>query len=329
MNHEDELVAWLRTLQAGDSLGLPGDDAAVLGRGATARALTVDQQIAGIHVPADLDAAVWARRLLAVNLSDLAAMGAQPTAALLTLAVPPAFPTRPFLAALVTACHRRGTQLIGGDVARAPTAVTTLTAIGSRPAGGRWLARSAARPGDRLWLGGPVGLSALGQRLVARGSRLRANRPTLVGLPSLSSVLERLARRALRRHLEPSPQLDLGHWLGRRKRAAAIDISDGLARDLHRLCMASGVGARLDRGALPLTRAFNTLAETLGEDPLSLALGGGEDYCLLFSLPGNDEPPTLFGARPIGWIIDGGEVELVDGSRRTPLPPTGWDHLSG
>jgi thiamine-monophosphate kinase len=324
---EEELLDWLGRLQPGTGLGFPGDDAAVLGRGAAARALTVDQQIAGIHVPEDLDPAVWARRLLAVNLSDLAAIGGRPQAALLTLAVPPGFPIRRFLRAAVDACRRAGVRLIGGDIARSTQAVTTMTLVGDRPTGGRWVTRSGAKPGDRLWLGGTVGLSAIGRRLVARGGRLAGNRIRLPDELELRPGLMPVARRALRSHLAPKPQLRLGRWLGTRRRAAAIDISDGLAKDLHRLCRASGVGAVIERRLLPLRGELTELAAALDESATDLALAGGEDYSLLFALPPRTTLPASLDGCPLGRITAGRRIWIADEEDREELAPTGWDHL--
>lgn len=331
MNREDELIDWLRRQQPGRGLHLPGDDGAVVGRGRAARALTVDQQIADVHVPSDLDPAVWARRLLAVNLSDLAALGARPMAALLTLAVPREFPIRTFLKAAVDACREAGVTLSGGDVARSPTPAAGMTLMGRRPPGGRWLRRDAACAGDRLWLGGPVGVSALGQRLVARGARMKGRRVTLPGRPELTTRLARLAREAVRRHLAPEPQLALGEWLGGR-RAAAIDVSDGLTRDLARLCRASEVGAVLDLGSLPRPAAVDELAATLDTDFHASALGGGEDYVLLFAVGPRTTPPPRFAARPVGRVVAqrglwAENAPDSDGGRQ-PLAPTGWDHLA-
>lgn len=333
MGNEEQLISWLqglqsRGLQPGSALSLPGDDVAILGHGTGSQAITADQQIAGVHVPADLDPAVWARRLLAVNLSDLAAAGAEPTAALSTLAVPPDFDLRRFLRAAVERCRKFGIPLIGGDIARSPTAVTTMTLIGRRPSRGRWLARNAARPGDSLWLGGSVGTSAAGQRLVARGARLAGN---LVSLPAALKLPTRLlpaARRAVRRHLSPTPQLELGRWLGRRQRAAAIDLSDGLAKDLHRLCAASGVGAEVEQAAIIIDNDLPELAQAVGSDALELALAGGEDYVLLFTLPPRSRPPAEGSSRRIGKITAEGTVHLVGAAGKIErLSASGWDHL--
>lgn len=323
---EDHLLAWVARTADPASRGLLGDDAAFLHLSGDV-ALTVDTQIEGVHFLAGLDPALLARRLLAVNLSDLAACGAQPSHALLALAAPPEFDRRRFFRALLLACRRYGVRLAGGDLARSRQPTAVLTLLGRRPPGGRFVPRGAARPGDVLWLGGTVGESAAGFHVAVAGARLIAGRVTLpraLRAPRLASA----ARRALRRHLQPEPQLELGAWLGRRRRAAAIDLSDGLARDLHRLCRASGVGAEVEAERLPMPRGLWTLAAALGRDALALALGGGEDYVLLFALPYGEDPPGRFRCSAIGRVTERRRVVLHHGGRRRPLPALGWDHLS-
>jgi thiamine-monophosphate kinase len=308
---EDRLLAWLRGRLGPGSLA--GDDAAVLPRGAWA--VTVDSQIAGVHVDPGADPALLARRLLAVNLSDLAAMGALPAYAFLALSAVRGFDHRRFFRAFLAACRSHRLALAGGDLATHPTATTaTLTLLGRRRRGGRWLARGNARPGDALWLGGTVGESAAGRVLLDTGGP--------------GSGAGAAARRAVRRHLLPSPQLALSGWLARQPRAAAIDVSDGVALDLRRLCRESGVGAVVEPEALPLAPGFAALCRRLGRDPLELALGGGEDYVLLFALPSRREPPARFGCRRIGEIVRGRRLVLRSADGRTrPLPALGWDHL--
>jgi thiamine-monophosphate kinase len=131
----------------------------------------------------------------------------------------------------------------------------------------------------------------------------------------------------VRRHLSPRPQLELGLWLATRRRAAAIDVSDGLAIDLHRLCRASGVGARIVANLLPLPPGFDRLATWIGSSALELALGGGEDYVLLFALPPTVAPPESFGARRIGEIVAGRRLTLEEHGKSRRLQPAGWDHL--
>lgn len=322
---EDRLIHWLRR-QPGTPL--IGDDAAVLPAGGPF-AVTVDHQIAGVHFPPDLDPAHLARRLLAVNLSDLAAMGASPAWAFLALAAPSGFDHRRFFTALLAACRRYGLQLAGGDLARHPhTATASLTLLGTKDGGARWLHRHGAAPEHDLWLGGTIGESAAGRMLIERGARFAGSRIDLPAGMERFPALRQAARRAVRRHLQPQPQLALGRWLGTQREGAAIDVSDGLARDLHRLCRACGVGAAIESDALLLADRFSGLCQTIGADPLALALGGGEDYVLLFTLPAGLTPPAAFGCRRIGTITSDRTVLLLGGGKRRELADDGWDHLA-
>ncbi len=349
---EDRLLRWLARRMPRPLL--IGDDAAVLpgvigarGAGRTmgvngARggaggsfAVTMDSQIAGVHFAADLDAAWIARRLLAVNLSDLAAMGASPAYGFLALTAPPDFAHRKFFSALLAACAPHRLRLAGGDLSRGAdrsSLAATLTLLGGKPRGGCWLRRSAARPGQRLWLGGTVGESAAGRLLVAAGARPHGGG---VRLPAawLEAPRERhlaaAARRAVLRHLRPQPQLALGRWLGRQPAAAAMDVSDGLALDLSRLCAASGTGARIDRAQLPMAAHAGRLCGRLEVSAEQLALAGGEDYVLLFTLPAGIEPPARFGCHAIGTIEAHRRLLIVDDGKARELRPEGWDHLTG
>ncbi len=312
---EDGLLRWLRSRL---DPCLIGDDAAVLPAGGPF-AVTVDSQIAGVHFLPDLDPAVLARRLLAVNLSDLAATGAEPAYAFLALSTAPGFDHRRFFRAFLTACRPSGLVLAGGDLARNPGGtVATLTLAGRCPEGGRFLDRRGARAGQALWLGGTVGEAAAGLRWGARRE------------DPVSRAVAAAARRAVRRHLQPEPQLALGRWLGLRApqdQGAAMDVSDGLAIDLRRLCRASGVGAEVWEDALPLPRRFAEICRALAVEPLDLALGGGEDYVLLFTLPDGIEPPFP-EARRIGRITRSRRLRLRRGNTWHDLPTLGWDHLA-
>jgi thiamine-monophosphate kinase len=312
---ENRLIDWLRRRLTAESGGaLIGDDAAVLP--AESFAVTVDHQISGVHFPPGLDPALVARRLLAVNLSDLAAMGARPAYAFLALAAPAGFDHRRFFTALLAACRRHGFTLAGGDLARHSVLAASLTLLGTKDEDARWLTRVGARPGHALWLGGTIGESAAGRILIERGEPKEA-----------SASLQRAMRKAIRRHLRPTPQLALGRWLSGEKEGAAMDVSDGLARDLHRLCRASGVGAEVDAAALPFPDRFAMLCRRIGADPLALALSGGEDYVLLFTLPAGTAPPDG-QARRIGKITSGRRLVLLRGGKLDRLPDAGWDHLA-
>ena len=344
---EDRLIGWLRGQLDPDLLG---DDVALLpdppagGR----RIATVDSQIAGVHHPAGLDPALVARRLVAVNLSDVAAAGGEPTHALLALSAPAGYDHRRFFAGLVPALREHGVVLAGGDLATtgepgggAP-AVATLTVLGHVPAGGEPLRRDAARPGDALWVGGALGGSAAGRHLLAAGARVRAADarggdapPKLeIDLPEgLPAGLAAAARRAVARHLLPEAQLALGRALAgaaarRGRRGAAIDLSDGLSTDLARLCRESGCGAEVEADELPVDEALAGLAGWLERPERELALSGGEDYVLLYTLPEGEAPPEGFDtARRIGRIVEGEGAVLVTATGREPLIPGGWDHL--
>ena len=180
-----------------------------------------------------------------------------------------------------------------------------------------------------MWLGGSVGESAAGCVLVRRGAVLAGRQVHLPKDFAAKAATLAAARRAVKRHLEPQPQLALGNWLSASPKGAAIDCSDGLARDLHRLCRESRVGAVVDLAAVPLARGFRPLSERVGGDWRKLALGGGEDYVLLFSLPEDVKPPADLGCRCIGRIQRRCGIELVEGDEVSELPPLGWDHLRG
>lgn len=283
-----------------------GDDAALLRpRRGEDVAVTSDAFVEGVHFRFDQETPRTAgRRALAATLSDLAAMGARPLGFTLALAAPPALELRTALAlarGLVDEAGRHGCPLVGGNVTRARHVALTLTALGGvRP--GRALRRDRARPGDRVWVTGALGISAL----------------------------ERLRKRV--RHV-PSPRLGAGLALGRsRVVGACIDVSDGLIADLGHICRASGVGAEIELGALPLRRGFAAACRRLGRSAEDLAARGGEDYELIFTLrPRGPGAATLerrlgVAARPIGHIRAGHGVRLV-GAPSGALAAPGWRHF--
>lgn len=323
---EDSLIRWLRRRLGPGSL--VGDDAALLPPGSYAA--TVDSQIEGVHFVPGLDPALVARRLLAVNLSDLAATGADPAFALLALTARRGFDHRRFFRGLLAACKSWHVELAGGDLATSPGPVTaTLTLLGTCPPGGRPLRRDGARPGHALWLGGTVGESAAGGRLVASGARLAGGKVALPpGWDAHPEPLRRAARRAVRRHLLPTPQLALSGWLRQQQEGGALDVSDGVSKDLHRLCRESGVGAAVEAAALPLPPGFHALCRVLAARPDDLRLAGGEDYVLLFTLPREIAVPREYGCRRIGEITVRRRVVLLSKKGVADLEERGFDHLS-
>lgn len=331
---EDRVLSWLR---GRPGTGLIGDDAAHLpAPGPHGWVATTDPQIGGVHVPEDLDEILLARRLLHVNLSDLAASGAEPAYALVALAAPEGFHHKRFFHGLLEVCEEEGVKLAGGDLARGPVPSAVMTLMGIVPENASPLRRDGGRPGDRLWVGGTLGESGAGRRLLERGARLASySEHAHVFLPAAARATPELmeaGRAAVVRHLSPRAQVALGRWLASRpgRPVAALDLSDGLARDLPRLARESGVAAVVDAAALPLADRFEELCAALGKDPLELALGGGEDYVLLFALPPDEEPPADFGCHLIGRLEeagDEGDVTLLENGERRPMPSIGWDHL--
>jgi thiamine-monophosphate kinase len=252
----------------------PGDDAAVIKpqRGAF-DVVTTDAQVDGVHfdrrfVPAD----AIGHRALAVNLSDLAAMGASPHAALLSLALPPSLNVATFEQILdgllaLAAVHR--VTLIGGNITQTPGPLTLdVTAIGSaRPR--RILTRAGARPGDHVYVTGSLGEAATGLHMLQATS-------AGASWPSDGCV---------GRYLKPEPRVRAGMLLGRNRAASScMDISDGLADCVRQVAGASGVGITLDGSAIPVPTEVRDVQRRRGRAPLEPALSGGDDYELFFTV---------------------------------------------
>ena len=240
-----------------------GDDAAVLAPSPGHElVVTVDTLIEGVHFFADCPPAALGHKALAVNLSDLAAMGAQPAWALLALTLPHADDAwlAEFARGFGDLARQHGVALVGGDTCRGPLAVS-ITALGQVPTG-QALRRAGARPGDGVYVTGELG---------AAGLAVRARRGDIT-LPAA------LARHAAQRLDWPQPRVAAGLAL-RGFATATIDVSDGLLADLGHVCAASGVGARLDLAAVPLPDGALAAAS---HDEL---LGSGDDYELCFTVP--------------------------------------------
>jgi len=302
-----------------------GDDCAALDLGGPDYLLwTVDTLIEGVHFDLRyLSLAQLGRKSLAVNLSDLAAMGGEPLYALLSLGWPPG---RDLAGALeygegLAACARKyNVAVIGGDTVASPPGLTiTLTLLGRAPKQ-EMLRRSGARVGDRVYVTGPLGLSAAGLEVLRRGLNLD---------PAQKDPL-------VQAHLDPRPQLAAGRLLARERLATAcIDLSDGVATDLMHLCRLSGVGARLMAEAIPMSPGVRAVADLLNRDPLDLALAGGEDYQLLFTAsPDRDEHLSQVFSQaglqvpsPIGEIVSGEEVLLISGEKEKIISGEGYDHF--
>jgi thiamine-monophosphate kinase len=315
-----------------------GDDAAVLRgrRGAGDLVLSCDAFLENVHFLADVhppDAVGY--KALARAASDLAAMGATPRFFMLSLALPPTR-TGAWLDALIKGMARAarefGMALIGGDTSQNSRVVMNLT-VGGEVAAGHALTRAGARPGDGIYISGTLGAAQLGLELVLR----RRHR-------------DRRWKGLLGQHLRPKIQLELGRWLAGSKgrlpiASAATDTSDGLSTDLTHICQSSGVRARVFADRIPAVSVPKPL-QSLGLDALELALHGGEDYQLLFTVPaaGESRIGRAYRGAPItriGEIVStkqsssrrkrssGSLIELVcSPGKAIPLTPRGWDHFA-
>jgi thiamine-monophosphate kinase len=287
-----------------------GDDAAVL-RPTPGRRLvaTTDVVVEGRHFTAALsDPEDWGWKAAAVNLSDLAAMGAEARWLLVALTVPPQTPA-PLLdrvyAGLREACRAFTVALAGGDTSAGPVLSLAVTAIGEAE---QVVTRAGARPGDRLVVSGPLGAAAAGLGLLGRGPDDRQARDLLGRFPGLAAA-----------HRRPQPQLAAGRRLAAAGASAMLDVSDGLAGDALHLAEASGVGLEVDAAAVPVAPGVAEAAALLGRDPLHLALAGGEDFAIAAALP--PDAPTA-GATVCGRFT-------ADPTRRVCRTPAGDLPLAG
>lgn len=321
---EKELIAQIRRAAASASrrrsrgsgaiLHGIGDDCAVLRLAAGDDFLvTTDFSLEGVHFRRD-----WhppesvGHRCLARGLSDIAAMGGEPVAAFLSLALPRDLPqawVRRFTLGLTSLGERYRTMLVGGDTAQSPKGILAdIIVVGSAP-NGKAVLRSGARPGDCIYVTGELGGSAAAvAQMLDRHKKLNA--------------------RYYRRHFYPEPRIEVGKILREKGIAAAmIDTSDGLSTDLAHICEESGVGAEIRAALIPRARVRRPTRKV----DLDLALHGGEDYELLFTArPGRRIPKQIAGVAitEIGRIVRGNRIFLEDESGAVfKLQPRGWEHF--
>ncbi len=306
-----------RTSDARASRQIPlgiGDDAAVLRFPAAHEVLvTTDFSLEGIHFRRD-----WhppesvGHRCLARGLSDIAAMGGDPVAVFLSLALPAQLPQKwvdGFLRGLMRLASRHGVKLAGGDTAESPGGVLAdriladIVVLGSVPRG-KAVRRSGAKPGDSIYVTGELGASALALEKMYAHPR------------------KKLLPKKYQKHFFPEPRVAAGQHLRIRGAASAmIDISDGLSTDLHHICEESGVGAQIFADLIP--RAQGTSLEQ--------GLHGGEDYELLFTSPAKRKVPRSIAGVPvtcIGTVLRSKRVTLVQAGVETKMLPRGWEHFA-
>jgi thiamine-monophosphate kinase len=309
-----------------------GDDAAVVEPERNrAEVLTVDALVEGVHfdrsfVPPE----AIGHRALAVNLSDLAAMGAAPRHALLSMVLPTSLPLADFdglVAGLAALAEQHRLHVVGGNLTRTSGAhgplIVDLSVTGTvKPR--QVLTRRGARPGDRLYVSGTIGSAAAGLRLLREDARL-------MNVTSATSDVERLVSAYLR----PAPRVRLGLMLARNRAASAcMDLSDGLSDAVYQVAAASGVGARIDAGALPIDPRARDVLSADGADPITAAITGGDDYELLASVRPRIRGRLAAAIRhggvaltQIGVCTEDPAVVLLRDGHETPLPRGGFSHF--
>ena len=294
-----------------------GDDAACW-RAEGLQLATIDTLIEDIHF--NFKNITWHElgwKSMAVNLSDIAAMGGQPRYALVSLSIPAETETDDVIElykGMIEMAKKHDVRIVGGDTVGSPATAITLTIIGEAVDEDKILKRSAAKPGDLVAVTGTFGASAAGLTMMQR--RLSFDKKT-----------EAMLREA---HFKPSPRIEEGQTLVEYGVKAAIDVSDGLLGDLEKLCLASGVGAQLHSDRVPIHPA---VSESFGNEALKLALTGGEDYELIFTAPQKIVnvikrklkcPVTV-----IGEIVKDRDVMVLDeDGNEFSFNTAGWDHFA-
>jgi len=294
----------------------PGDDGAVLAPTPGARlVLTTDTIVEGRHFSAATSAPQdWGWKAVAVNVSDVVAMGGTARWLVVALVLPAVtaveLVTRVYQG-IAAAARAFGVAVVGGDISSGRELSLAVAAVGEvdRP-----VRRDGARPGDRLAVTGPVGAAAAGLGLLALGSA--AADEVLARYPGLAAA-----------HRRPSPDPGAGVRLAAAGATAMLDVSDGLAADVLHLAVASGVGVELHDAAVPLAAGVEAAAAVLGADPMELALGGGEDFVLAAALP---RAADAAGVIDCGRFTDRPDQRLRRAAAGPlPLAGLGWDHFAG
>lgn len=294
-----------------------GDDCAVLRAPAGTIFFTADLLVEGVHFDLELTGPRdLGYKAIAVNGSDVAAMGGTPRRALVSLGVRPSFDVEWLLelyAGMRECSDELGMAVVGGDISRSDCLVISVALLGN-PAGRRVVERKGARPGDFVCVTGTLGAAAAGLRLLRAGNRERQD--------------------LIQAHLRPKARVPEAEVLRRFLPSAMIDISDGFAADLGHLLDASRVGAEIDGDSLPI---FDVTGLSLDRDPMALALNGGEDYELCFTIdPGRFEEAaekvrtsTGTDVTKVGAIVEDAATRTItiEGAEQR-LEAKGWDHLS-
>jgi thiamine-monophosphate kinase len=312
---------FIQNIKKSHALSAIGDDCAVLPKDSENDLLvTADLLVEDIDFRLSwTDPASLGWKALAVSLSDIAAMGGIPKWALLTLGVPEALWSSEWLQEFYNGWHQLAAQfeveLVGGDISRSADKFFVDSIVAGEVPHGQAVLRSGARPGDAIFISGSVGGAAGGLSILEK--RVQG-----------SSISESASGRLATRHSRPSPRIELGMFLRENKLAAAmIDLSDGVSSDIKHICDASRVGALIEVKRLPINADLKDLFG--GEERTSLALNGGEDLELLFTVR-EENISVLENAdvSRIGIITENvGAVELISSGSRTILPAGGYRHF--
>ncbi len=313
---------FIHSLKSKYSLKRIGDDCAVLPKDdRTDLVITADMLVEDIDFRLDWTTPEFlGHKSLAVSLSDIAAMGATPKWAMLSIGIPESLWNTGFLDRFYAGFHalaeQHGVEIIGGDISRVPDKlVIDSTVLGEIPKG-KAILRSGAMAGNAIFVTGFLGGAAAGLKLLEKGHRFEGETDTAT-------------RHLLFRQLQPLSQTSTGKLLQEYALPnAMLDISDGLSSDLQHLIAASNIGARIDQDRLPVDPAINAIFGTSGES-LDLALNGGEDFELLFTVDHEKIPIALdLGFHHIGEITANiGIIELIHDSETTILEPKGYQHF--
>lgn len=316
---EKALIARIRSLTQTRRSGAQfvagiGDDCAVLRpEPAEDFLVTTDFSLEGTHFRREWHPAeAVGHRCLARGLSDIAAMGGQPMAAFLSLALPSALPQAwvdGFMRGLLKLARKHAVVLAGGDTTQSPAGVAAdIIVVGSVPRG-KAILRSGARPGDGIYISGVLGGSAAAVVEMEAHPRRKLNPKDYL------------------RHFHPEPRVELGRFLRERRLATAmIDTSDGLSTDLTHICGESGVGAELEAGFVPRARVGRPARKV----EFDLALHGGEDYELLFTVPASQRVPAQIGRvsiTQIGRITRGKKIKIRNEGKLEELMVRGWEYF--
>jgi thiamine-monophosphate kinase len=303
----------------GVTIGI-GDDAAVIAVPGRRVVVAVDMLLEDRHFKRSWSAARDVGiKAAARSLADIAAMGAVPTAILVSLAAPAVLPASWALdmaAGLASEAARAGAAIVGGDTAAADSIALSVTALGALA--GDPIPRSGARPGDVIAVAGRLGWSAAGYALLVAGAVAGGD-----GTPGTGGGVAPAGGELVAAHVRPAPPYEAGPEAARLGATAMIDTSDGLLADLGHIAAASGVTVDVDSTALPLDAPLLAAAQQLDADPLTWVLTGGEDHALAAAFPATvNLPPTW---HRIGSVRAGTPGVLVDGAAYQG--PPGWQHF--